>query len=549
MLGRRGWSTFVASRGPKGREGELAIQGAGIKTSKSKLVFDSAIASFEHLEAEVGHQTGHQLVDWVCSESTSARDFVEGAESILYPQATARTAGAHLTSFVLADYLVSRLDRRAGVILDPACGCGHLLTALAEWIGPQSPADWHGWDIDRESVAVTRIALWVAAGRVGLPADYRNVRTLDALTSSPPIAADVIVANPPFVGIRQLVRERGPDYPAELRGTIPQLFGNFDLFVAFLLKMSQWLGERGEFGVIVPAPFWSAEYASKARAALSPLIREVHDFESRILFRDAAVSTNILIGSADNSGDARVYCEADPSQRPDNASYSAHLGGLETGFPTRDSLSGDFIPLGDLAEVVAGTPGYDAQRTKKALREERDGVGESLPFVVSRCIKPYKICFGDVRFLRDYYQRPVLPTNALSAGKRALFSQKKVLVKGVGKSLVASRDDHGVAMGVGVYAIRSTKLAPELILALLNSRVVSSWYRGHFRGRELSGGYFAVNCNQLRKIPVPRVWVEGERDGVERIVDLVRNRENPSRVDRHVEFEKRIEELIGNLFV
>ena len=424
------------------------------------------------------------------------------------------------------------------------------MTAIAGQTDERSPTDWYGWDIDSESVAATRIALWLAGRRAGRPADYANIQVADALLSSPPVAADLVVANPPFVSIRQLVRERGPQYSAELRRKIPDLAGNFDLFAAFLLRLPQWLGRNGRFGVILPAPFWSAEYAGSARAVLSSLIREIHDFESRILFRDAAVSTNIIVGSANNADDASVYRVADLAQCPEAPVYSRKLNDLQTGFPTQDLLSGDFVPLGDVAEVVAGTPGYDAQRIKRALCEARDGELEgTLPFVVSRCIKPFRIRFGEVRFLRDYYQRPVLPTNVLSSGKKTLFCQKKVLVKGVGKSLVASRDDRGVAMGVGVYAIRSAVLVPELILALLNSKAVSSWYRGHFRGRELSGGYFAVNCNQLRKIPVPRVWVEGERDGVAQLVALVRERENPCRSDRHAEFDIRIEELIADLFV
>ena len=115
---------------------------------------------------------------------------------------------------------------------------------------------------------------------------------------------------------------------------------------------------------------------------------------------------------------------------------------------------------------------------------------------------------------------------------------------GVVKRLAAALDSEGVAMGVGVYAVIPTDIRPELVLALLNSETISSWYRAHFRGRELSGGYFGVNCNHLRAVPVAAGWRGKGGSSAAEIVELVRRRLVPGNASQHAELDRRIDVLV-----
>jgi hypothetical protein len=215
--------------------------------------------------------------------------------------------------------------------------------------------------------------------------------------------------------------------------------------------------------------------------------------------------------------------------RPEGREATARLGGV--GFPgARSRVIGATVPLGELALVTAGTPGYQAAAVAEGLRERGEEAQwpaaeePALPFVVTSSIDPYRLRLGPVRYQRRRWHAPELRLGVLTPGKRALFERPKVLVAGVSRRLEAARDATGVALGVGVYAIVPRALPFEPLLALLNSASLAEWYRHRFLGRELSGGYFAVNAAHLAAIPVPRAWVEG-RGELERVVALVRARE------------------------
>ena len=480
----------------------------------------------------------------VHSGSVTAEDMMAACETFLHSGGR-RTRGAHLTAGVLARWVASRLVPKRGAVLDPACGCGHLLVATARELGPGSPGRWYGWDIESEHVSATRMALWLAQGRNGRVSDFHNIRRADALLSSTSVEAVSVIANPPFMSIRRLTRECGSDYVAEIRRAIPTLRGNFDLFAAFLLRIPQWLAADGQFAVIVPAPFWSADYAVPVRALLAGYLTEVHDLGSRALFPDASVSLNVLVGSAEKQRRVRVFRVTSLSPMdPLEPALTVTASSLRDGFPISTPMAASNITLGDVATIHGGTPGYHAKAIGDSLLEENDaGSTAALPFVVSRNIDRYAINEHPVRFLRRRYDRPVIPLETLTAGKRALFRSSKILVPGVVKRFAAALDSEGVAMGVGVYAVVPTDIQPELVLALLNSETISSWYRAHFRGRELSGGYFGVNCNHLRAVPVAASWRDKGGSAAE-IVELVRRRLALDNASRHEELDRRIDALV-----
>lgn len=432
--------------------------------------------------------------------------------------------GAHHTPWAVARWVAARVaaalaesGSAPGVegrrVLDPACGAGHLLLAAhAEGVGAHRPEGWLGWDVDEESVAATRLALWLAGGGAGRVADYAGVRRWDPVVAAEAAedvtdVADVVVANPPFVSVRGLARTRGAEYLDALRRANPALRGSFDLYVPFLLRLGRWLAPHGHFALIVPTTLWTAGYARAARLALAPHVEAVHHLVPEGLFPGRAVHTDVLVGGpCDDEGWAVVGEAAiDEPARPTGRRVPRRA--LADGLPGPDVAPS--IPLGRLAEVHGGTPGYHAAALAGLLREAGPEDGPDLrPLVVTRSVGAYVLEAGPVRFLRRRWERPVVDLAALTPGKRALFGAPKVLVGGISRSLVAALDTSGVALGVNVFAVVPRGLSAECVLALLNAAVVGEWYRERFRGRRLSGGFFAVNCEALREVPVPRRWLE-----------------------------------------
>jgi hypothetical protein len=508
--------------------------------------------------------------------------------------------GTHATPWPWAVWLASSVAAPPGAsVLDPACGVGHLL--VAEAVRQPRPAGrWLGWDVCPGRAAATRVALWLAHERRGKPCDYAGVRALDALRDRPEARAGAVLANPPFASVRELVRRLGAGYFAALRAATPELRGSFDLYVPFVLRLGDWLTEDARFGVILPATYWSAGYAAPARRALAPHLTAVHRLSGRDVFARAAVTAHVLFGRAAASERTALFRSelvgGTVVSGPEGCLPPAAL--VDTGYPEAAlGPRGPCVALGEVADVTAGTPGYQAGLIAAALREsgeaglgvghearagegERvdgageearsgekgsvdgaaaaqpgagegesvDGAGEgegaALPFVVTRSIDAYRLLPGPVRFQRRRWQSPELRVSVLTPGKRALFAGQKIVVAGISRRLEAARDARGVALGVGVYAVVPRGVSTEVILALLNSAAISEWYRRRFLGRELSGGYFAVNASHLAQVPVPVAWLEGE-PAAERVAALVLERETCEDPDRSTALDAQLDALVS----
>ncbi len=465
--------------------------------------------------------------------------------------------GAHHTPWGVARWVAAQVGTPGGSpkpgaapgalrVLDPACGAGHLLLgARAAGICPARRSDWLGWDVDADSVAATRLGLWLADGAEGCVADYSGVRCRDAVVDDAEDAracADVVVANPPFVSVRGLARARGPEYLEMLRHANPALRGNFDLYVPFLLRLSGWLAPGGRFGLIVPATLWTARYALAARIALAPRLEAVHHLVPEGLFPGRAVHTDVLVGGAADEAGWTALGESRVDGTPPAPGRRVPRGALADGLP--GPTLAPSVPLGQLAHVHGGTPGYHAAAMAARVREATPGDGPTLrPLVVTRSVRAYAIEAGPVRFLKRRWERPVVDVTELSPGKRALFEAPKVLVGGVSKGLVAALDAHGAALGVNVFAIVPRELSAECALALLNATTIAKWYRSRYRGRRLSGGYFAVNAENLRAVPVPRRWLEDDARRAQ-IEDAVRARLSADDPARACELEDAIDQMV-----
>jgi hypothetical protein len=526
------WIVQIVKRRQKARQ---PLEGTPTPEASSKFNLFESISGrdqpFAALAVALDAELGEDLANAVAalrSGAIEAVDFADAAWALINGEKSPGR-GAYSTPWPLARWLSVQAGKEGATVLDPACGCGHLLIAAAADNSGRRPEAYFGWDTCSESVQATRIGLWLASGRNGRVSDFANLHRADALFSAPDIRVDTIVSNPPFVSIRHLARSHGPAYVGRLRDRF-KLTGSFDLFVPFLLSFERWLAANGRFAAIIPAAFWSTCYAEPARRRLAEHIEAVHRFCDRALFPGASVSPQIIVGGPADEQPLRIFDTrfVDGVVRSSLNGESPRQRTAESGFPVDRSQMRPVTPLGNVATVRAGTPGYTAHRMASHIVEAGEAGGQEVRnFVVSRCIEPYHVRLGPVRFMKRRFHQPVVPVSSLTKAKRELFTRPKLLVAGVARSLTAARDAEGLALGVGVYAILPERVAPELLLALLNSRSVSAWYRLRFPGSELSGGFYGVTCHQLRALNVPTAWVDG-RGSADEVIELVRKREAPT---------------------
>jgi hypothetical protein len=353
-------------------------------------------------------------------------------------------------------------------------------------------------DVDPGAVEATVLALREWCGGSAEPVAL----VADALTDPWPVAPDVVLGNPPFLGQLASATARSAVRRDRLRSALgPVASGYVDDSALFLLLAVRRVAPGGVVAMIQPESVLAAAAAEPVRAELAPRLRSV-TIEGGGHF-DAAVRV-CVVGLADDG-------------RPPVAWSGAVARSL--GVPSVDLDAS--ATLGELADVTGG------------FRDEYYGlvphVGEwepgRAPLATSGLIDPARFLWGErpTRFAKQRWDRPAVDVASLDAlapwARRHLVP--KVLVATQTRVVEAVVDDAGEWLPctpvLSVLPHESDRRWP--LLAALLSPPVSSWALHTSGGSGLSVGAIKLSARQLRSVPLPVdavAWTEATaavRDG------------------------------------
>ena len=215
-----------------------------------------------------------------------------------------KNAGITFTPTELADFLSERIlhymtiNENTPVIMDPACGDGELLNAIAKRLSPSVKAKYIGYDINQDFINYCSSKLssypYLSQSEF-LCADFLDTANPNPDLFSEPHSlppADIIIANPPYVRTQVLGATR-----AQQLAQTYALTGKIDLYFAFLKAMTNCLKKGGIIGVITSNRYLTTKSGAQVRKFLLEQydIMEVIDLGDTHLF-DAAVLPAIFIG-------------------------------------------------------------------------------------------------------------------------------------------------------------------------------------------------------------------------------------------------------------
>ncbi|GAA4418713.1 N-6 DNA methylase [Actinokineospora soli] len=256
-----------------------------------------------------------------------------------------------LAAFVAARALAAAPDRPLRV-LDPACGDGELLAAVAA-LAPG--ASLTGYDLDERAVATAQARLPTAA-----------IAHKDFLESPPPERFDLVVTNPPYVRT-QLLGDRA----AELAKRFG-LRGRVDLAHPFVSVAPGLLDEGGVLALLCSNRFLSTRAGENVRTVLTRdlSLREVFDLGDTKLFSAAVLPAVVIAVKGPSAGPAR-YATAYTTDRLGVA------GNLFTALQADEdsvvSLQGKnyAVSVGEMRDWRLSTPERDGRRARIAARTWR----------------------------------------------------------------------------------------------------------------------------------------------------------------------------------
>ncbi len=224
--------------------------------------------------------------------------------------------GAHFTpadlAAVVAERLAPHIEGMSGRlrILDPACGDGNLLVAIANALSPSTlrRSTLIGVEDDECSydAACQRMDSVACCAKDLLRGDFLDLVDEQSLFSpahTMPLV-DAIIANPPYVRTQVLGSARSQELAARF-----DLRGRVDLYQAFLVGMSRQLRPGGVLGVITSNRFLTTRGGTSVRQLLRSRFEllEIVDLGDTKLF-DAAVLPALVFAKrrmGDESGETK----------------------------------------------------------------------------------------------------------------------------------------------------------------------------------------------------------------------------------------------------
>lgn len=450
-------------------------------------------------------------------------------------------------------YLEENPDRLSNIkILDPACGSGAFLNQAHSYLqkeyarrfdeklqeirdsGKQNlnlyedfdPASVNkgilldnlfGVDLNKESVEITKLALWLKTARKTEPLQNldKNIKCGNSLIDDPDVVGekafawnaeykevlqdggfDVIIANPPYVNIANIENDKERKYLQDNYSTVQN---KSDLYSIFTEKAVQLLKDDGLLGFIFSNSWMGTQSFEKFRKYLleNLEILQLVKLPEKV-FSDATVKTVILIAKKRKVNNAEIELVENVNflfQRMRNSiSYSSinEHPAKTFSFERIIKLNGESV----LGNEVKFSLGIKTSNDKKFILEYKKDA-ETYPMVRGRNIQRYVYSYDN-----EYiWYKPELMKEKVGSGPRHLDYFKvdsKVLIQDVAQKIISCVDRDKILTNDTVTIIYDTgKFSSETIVALLNSKVINNWFKGTYP----SGLH--IKINQLETIPIP----------------------------------------------
>lgn len=333
---------------------------------------------------------------------------------------------------------------------------------------------------------------------------------------------DVVVANPPYIDSETMTRSQ-----PEFRDLYATLFdsarGNWDLFIVFIEQGIRLLSRHGMQSYIVPNKFIGAPYSEALRNIfLHHAVLEIRDYSSVRVFKDSDVYPVVFV--LEKNGKRRdvlmtVMSDLSKTLRtnriPPEVFYASICWDCYfedsriLGMLVRFAL---FSKLGVcLRDIYGAATVSEAYEIKKLIKNHTGK--ETKPFrklINTGTIDRYCSLWSryPTQYIKDRYAAPIVydvQLRQLSETRLHQARAEKIIIGGMTKVLECFYDKGEYLAGKSTTIILGDgKLNLKYLMGILNSALVSFWYRTYYKSLTLAGGYLRISNNEIKTVPIPQ---------------------------------------------
>lgn len=498
---------------------------------------------------------------------------VTGKRKIKYERN--KNIAAHISAWEAYKAALSKIK-----VLDPACGSGAFLNEVFDYLkkegqtinnelarltGEQTDLfrwDTHilanniyGVDLNRESVEITKLSLWLKTANRSEKLTYleNNIKVGNSLIDDSAIAGDlafewhkeleeimdaggfdVVVGNPPWVSLSGKHGQKLPE--RTLNWLIAKYNGNtympnlFEYFVSLSLSK---LKKGGFFCMIVPDRLgYNLSFASLRKFLLKKtrVIEVVYKWDFPEIITDTV--TILTKNIEEKNYDFSVY------ERPDSTALTLNSAELLSHDeaqikPYKNQGSQSLIqkvvsagvPLITLGKITSGFGGKSSAITKERVSDKQ--------IIAIRGSSVCKYYLSDTVFFEFIDENITGRTRDVEK----LGAKQKILLRKTGNTIIACYDESGLYPEQSAYFVYDLNKDYFFVLAFLNSKLCTWFYRSYLVTNIDSTPQ--IKTFDLEKMPIPNA-------SPQQMAELARRAENITKLVPQInEISHRLASLIS----
>lgn len=383
---------------------------------------------------------------------------------------------------------------------------------------------------------------------------------------------EIVIGNPPYIDAEWMTAHL-PNWRSYCATHYRTATGNWDLFCVFIEKTLQLCRAQGCVSLIVPNKLLSADYAQAARLLLAQYhVVCIQDYAQVPIFEASVYPLVYLVEKLLSSTDAITLYQRMQSIDQIAETYPIRLAatsafwGVETQGQTQLMQHLEQFPkLGELMQVVGAATVTEAYLLKDWLRNQPDPQLTDLRVINSGTIDRFLLLWGrkPCRYLGQFYSHPVIDRGQLqqiSDRRLTQATQPKIIVAGMAQKLECTIDLTGnilAGKSTSVILEKASNSAPldlRYLLGLLNSHLLTHYFRLRFGGNRLQSNYFRIGPPQLRQLPIvlPNLECSTELQIYQTLIDCVEQQliavQNPSEQILSQQLDMQIDRLVYQLY-
>jgi len=330
---------------------------------------------------------------------------------------------------------------------------------------------------------------------------------------------DIVIGNPPYLDSEHMVifdLDKRELYSSIYESAV----GNWDLFIPFVEKGIKLVKQYGITSFIIPNKIISQDYAKKIREIIMDKhILEIRDYSRQDVFPIADVyPITILLKNDDvkkfviNMTTMQSMIQIEKTNIVSNDIMRKYQWDI---FFCSPSLSAILIKMAsneccfsDLVCFSSPCTVNEAYIIKEILQNSNILTNDK-KLINSGTIDKYLSKWGikNTSYIKEQYLHPIVSNNSLLKMSKSRYEQslmQKIIVANMTTDLEAFIDTNGeylagksTVIGIGDYQ------QLLYLTGLLNSKLISIWYKSVYNSTKMKGGALSVTYDRLNDIPIP----------------------------------------------